>query len=141
MARSVGETSDWISSNSGRVPFERARDGRAHLARAAAKDRRGVGHALQPGAGHLEDAELVRRAEAVLRRAEDAVRVVAVALELEHAVDEVLEHARPGDRAVLRHVPDEEERDARLLADPQQPRGGLAHLADRSGRRADLLAE
>ena len=27
--------------------------------------------------------------------------MVAVALELEHAVDEVLEHARAGDRAVL----------------------------------------
>ena len=39
--------------------------------------------------------------------------MVPVALELEHAVDEVLEHPRAGDRAVLRHVADEEERDAR----------------------------
>ena len=41
------------------------------------------------------------------------MRAVAVALELEDAVDEVLEHARPGDRAVLRHVADEDRRDAR----------------------------
>ena len=34
--------------------------------------------------------------------------MVAVALELQHAVDEVLEHPRAGDRAVLRHVADEE---------------------------------
>ena len=45
--------------------------------------------------------------------------MVAVALELEHAVDEVLEHARAGDRAVLRHVADEERRDARLLRDAE----------------------
>ena len=38
--------------------------------------------------------------------------VVAVALELEHAVDEVLEHARACDGAVFCHMPDEEERDA-----------------------------
>ena len=96
--------------------LDRAGDGGADLARlAAAEERRGVGHADEPGAGHLEHAELVRRAEAVLDGPQDAMGVVAVALELEHAVDEVLEHARPGDGAVLRHVADEERRDARLL--------------------------
>ena len=49
------------------------------------------------------------------------MRVVAVALELEHAVDEMLEHARAGDRAILRHVADEHRRDAELLRDAQQP--------------------
>ena len=98
------------------MPSSDAGDRRADLARlAAAEERRGIGDADEPGRGHLEDGELVRRAEAVLRRAQHAVGVVAVALELEHAVDEVLEHARPGDRAVLRHVADEERRDARLL--------------------------
>ena len=48
--------------------------------------------------------------------------MVAVALELEHAVDEVLEHARAGDGAVLRHVADEDRRDALLLRDAQEPR-------------------
>ena len=43
--------------------------------------------------------------------------VVAVALELEHAVDQVLEHARACNRAVLRHVADEDRRDAGLLRD------------------------
>ena len=120
-------------------PLERAGDRGADLARLAAPEERGrVGDADEAGARHLEDAELVRRAEAVLHRAQDAVRVVAVALELEHAVDEMLEHARAGDRAVLRHVADEEGRDARLLRDPQQPRRRLAHLRDRAGRRADL---
>ena len=63
---------------------------------------------------------------------------VAVALELEHAVDEVLEHARARDGAVLRHVADEEERDAGLLGDAQKAGGRLAHLSDRAGRGAEL---
>ena len=67
--------------------------------------------------------------------------VVAVALELQHAVDEVLEDARPGNRAVLRHVPDEERRDAALLRDAQQPAGGLAHLGTRSRAPSRAPAE
>ena len=103
-------------------PLERAGDGGADLALdGAAEELRRLGHADEPGAGHLEDGELVRRAEAVLRRAQDAMLVVAVALELEHAVDEVLEHARAGDRPVLRHVADEDRGDARLLRHAQQP--------------------
>ena len=91
--------------------LERAGDGGARLAGdRLAEDLRRVGHAGEPGAGHLEDAELVRRAEAVLHRAQDAMRVVAVAFELEDAVDEVLEHARAGDGAVFRHVADEDRR-------------------------------
>ena len=62
------------------------------------------------------------------------MRVVAVALELEHAVDEVLEHARPRDRAVLRDVADEDRGDAALLRDAEQARRRLAHLRDGAGR-------
>ena len=47
--------------------------------------------------------------------------VVAVALELQDAVDEVLEDTRPGDGAVLRDVADEDGRDAGLLRDAQKP--------------------
>ena len=64
--------------------------------------------------------------------------MVAVALELEHAVDEMLEHPRAGDGTVLRHVPDEDRRDACLLRDAQQPPGRLAHLRDRARGRAEL---
>ena len=120
-------------------PLERAGDGCADLALDGPAEELGrLGHADEPGAGHLEDGELVRRAEAVLRRAQDAMLVVAVALELEDAVDQVLEDARAGDRPVLRHVADEEHRDSRLLGHAQQPRRGLAHLRDRAGRRAEL---
>ena len=98
---------------------------------------RRIGHADEPGGGHLEDAELVRRAEAILGRAEDAVLVVAIALELEHAVDEMLEDTRSGDRAVLRHVTDQDRRHARLLRDAEKPPGGLANLRDGSRSRAE----
>src|SRR5581483_8954241 len=108
--------------------FERASNGGAGLAVDGAPEHfRRIGHADEAGARHLEDAELVRRTEAVLYRAQHAMCVVAVALELEHAVDEMLEYARAGDRAVLRHVADEDRRDARLLRDAQEPAGRLAH--------------
>src|SRR4029450_5202585 len=45
---------------------------------------------------------------------------------------------RPAYVACLLHVADEEERDARLLADAQQPRGRLAHLGDGPRRGTDL---
>ena len=66
------------------------------------------------------------------------MRVIAVALELEHAVDQVLEHARACDCAVLGHVADEDGGDVLLLRDPEQAAGGLADLADRAGRRAHV---
>ena len=64
--------------------------------------------------------------------------VVAVTLELEHAVDEMLEHARPGDRAVFGHVADQKRGDVRLLGDAQESRSRLANLGDRPRRRAEL---
>src|SRR4029450_13737692 len=88
--------------------LERTRDGRSNLLfPGGPEDLRWVRHALEPSAGHLEDAQLVRRAEAVLDGTQDAMRVVAIALELEHAVDQVLEDARAGDGAVLGDVTDE----------------------------------
>ena len=70
---------------------------------------------------HLEDADLVGRAEAVLQRAERAVGALALALEREHAVHEVLEHARAGERALLRHVADEQGGDPALLGRSHEP--------------------
>ena len=55
---------------------------------------RRVGHARQAGARHLEQPELVGRAEAVLDGPQQAQGVVALALERQHGVDDVLEQAR-----------------------------------------------
>ena len=64
----------------------------------AEEQRRGIGDVGQAAVGHLEHADLVGRAEAVLDRAQDAELMAALALEVEHRVDHVLEHAGAGDR-------------------------------------------
>ncbi len=88
----------------------------------------------RPVVAHLEDADLVGRPEAVLQRAQRPVGALALALEREHAVDEVLEHARTGERALLGDVADQHDRDAARLGDAHQAPGDLAHLPDRSRR-------
>ena len=92
-------------------------------------------------AGHLEHAELADRAEAVLDRADDAVRVMLLALEVEDRVDDVLERLGPGEAAVLGDVADEERRDVLPLGREQQLRRRLAHLADAARRGLELQRE
>ena len=58
----------------------------------------GVGDRDDAVAGQVEAADLVDRAEAVLDRADHPQPRAALALELQHHVDEVLEHPRAGDR-------------------------------------------
>ncbi len=119
--------------------LERARHDRAGCVGLPAPEHlRRIFDSFEAALGHLEDAELVRRAEPVLHCSEHAVGAVAVALEREHAVDEVLEDAGARDGAVLRDVPDDEDRNALLLCDAQQPRGRLAHLGNRARSGAEL---
>ena len=55
----------------------------------------------------------------------------ALALQVEHRVDHVLEHARPGDRALLGDVPDQEDRTCRCSwRSACSAQRALAHLAD-----------
>ena len=94
-----GATSACTSTSSGRVPSMPAKTAApGDCGVALADEQRGrVGDLLQPGVGHLEDADLVGRAEAVLHRPQDAEVVAAFALEIEHRVDHVLDHPGPGD--------------------------------------------
>ena len=62
-----------------------------------------------------------------------------IAFEVEHRVDDVLEHARPGDGAFLGHVADHEQRRARALGVARELRRALAHLRDRARRRLQRL--
>ena len=91
--------------------------------RSARNSAAGSGTPAEPGVGHLEQAELVGGAEAVLHRPQQAQGVVAVALEGQHGVDHVLEHPGPGQRAVLGDVADEHDGDARAPW-PPAPAGG-----------------
>jgi hypothetical protein len=103
------------------------------------EQRRRIRDAAQAAVGHREHAELVDRAEAVLERAHQPEGRVRVALEVEHRVDHVLEHARARERALLGHVADHAPRDAGLLGEARELRRALAHLRDRARRRLQLL--
>ena len=100
---------------------------------------RRVGHLGQPRPFHREHADLVGAAEAVLHRAQDAVLVAALALEAQHRVDHMLEHARAGDGAVLGDVADEHDRGAMLLGEAHQLLRRGADLADRARRAFDQV--
>ena len=100
----------------------------------------GVGQPDDADVGEVEAAHLVGRAVAVLHRADQAQPGVPVALELDDDVDEVLEHPRAGDRAVLGHVADEQDGDAAALGRLDEAGRHLADLADVAGRPLDLAA-
>ena len=95
---------------------------------------RGICHFPQPGAGHLEHADLVGRAEPVLDRAQDPELVRALALEREHRVDHVLDDAGSRDLPVLGHMADEQHRRAGAFREADQRLRGRAHLGYRAGR-------
>ena len=65
-------------------------------------------------------------------------RGAALALELQHHVDEVLEHPRAGDAAVLGDVADHHRRDALGLRDPHQGGGDLLDLGHPAGHAVDV---
>lgn len=77
---------------------------------------------------HLEEPDLVRRAEPVLHRPQRAQRRVAVPLEEEHGIDGVLKEARAGEPALLRHLPDEHERGPRGARGRHEHVRGAPHL-------------
>ena len=72
------------------------------------KHRRRVADFDQAAALHLEHADFVGRPEAVLGAAQQAVLIEALAFEIQHGVDHVLEDLRAGDGAVFGDVADQE---------------------------------
>ncbi len=100
----------------------------------------GLRTSFEPRLAHREHADLVGGAEAVLHGAHHAVAAAAVALEIQHGVDHVLQHARAGDHAFLGHVTDEQHRRSGSLGETHQRRGGFAQLRDGSRGRIARLA-
>src|SRR5207244_12214554 len=117
------------------APFEGDVDDIAHLAQGAVlqEGTARVADLVHPAVAHLEDTDLVGRPKAVLLAAQNPKAVMPLALEVEDGVDNVLEHARPGDRALLVDVAHEENRDMAALRQQHQPAGALAYLADAAG--------
>ncbi len=115
------------------MPANTAVPGRAEIALGQEQFGR-IGDLAQAEPGHLEHADLVGRAEAVLHRAQDAELLRAFALERQHRVDHVLDHARAGDLAVLGDVADQDDGGAGFLGEADQRLRRGAHLRDRAGR-------
>ena len=61
--------------------------------------------------------------------------MAALALEIEHGIDHVLDHARARDGAFLGDVADKDQRRAGLLRPAHQLLRAGPHLRDRAGRR------
>ena len=130
-----GPTSPWTSMRSGLRPSITGTAMLPGTPRRRSPSNRALGsrRPCSPDLGHLEQTELARRPVAVLRSRQQPECVVAVAVERQHGVDEVLERPRSGEPAVLGDVPDEQRRDAERLRVAHEPAGTLAHLARRAG--------
>ena len=97
-----------------------------------------VGQIGQAVAVEPEAADLIGRAETVLHGAHHPQRGGALALDRKHDVDEVLEGARTGDRAVFGDVADQQGRDPPRLGDGHERAGDLTHLRDAARHALDL---
>ena len=91
--------------------------------------RRRVVHRGQAIRSHLEDPDLVGRAESVLGGPQDPVAVLAVPLEIDHRVHEVLQGPRARQAPLLGHVADQPDADLLALGHLREAAGHLAHLA------------
>ena len=98
------------------------------------KNRGRIRHFAQALVGHREHAEFIDRTEAVLERAQHAETAAGFALEIQHRIDHVFEHARAGDAAFLGHVADQEHAGAAFLREAHEACCRFAHLADRTRR-------
>ncbi len=65
--------------------------------------------------------------------------MAALALEIEHRVDHVLHHARAGERAVLGHMPDQNEGEAFGLGEADEFQRAGADLGDGARRGIERL--
>src|SRR3982751_1037457 len=91
-------------------------------------------HGDEPFLGHSENADLVDTAEPVLGRAQHSMLEHALALEVQHGIDDVLECFRSSDAATFGDVSDGKDRGLGLLCESHQARGAFAHLSDVSRR-------
>ncbi len=92
----------------------------------------------RPVAGHLEQADFVRAAEAVLHASHDAMGMEAVALEIRDGIDDVLDELGAGQRALLGDMPDQNDRRAAGLGQVNQVHAAIAQLRDRPRRGGKL---
>ena len=63
----------------------------------------------------------------------------ALAFQVEDGIDDVLQHARPGDGALFGDVPDDEDGHVGAFGQVHQAGGALADLADRAGAGGEVV--
>ena len=83
---------------------------------------------------HFKHADLVRGAETVFCRTEDAVIAGLLALKIKHAVHHVLEHLRPGDSTLLVDMSDDTDGHTAALGQLHERHGAVLDLTDAAGR-------
>jgi hypothetical protein len=81
---------------------------------------------LEAGFFHLEDTDLVGRAESILNGSQNTKAVTALALKIKDSIDHVFEHPRTGDSPVFRYVANQKRRQpgffARTMMEPELSR-------------------
>ena len=100
---------------------------------------RGVGHLLQAFVGHLEYADLVGGTVAILHRADDAVGLLALALEVEHRVHHVLQHLGACDTALLVDVTHQKHGNTLALGLIDKGQRTFPYLSNTAGGGVDLV--
>jgi len=103
------------------------------------EDGAGVAHALEAFFRHGEDADLVDGTKPVLDGAHQAVGAVGVALEVEHRVDDVFEHAGAGQRAFLGDMAHQHDGRTAGFGGPRELGCAFTDLGHRAGRGTELV--
>ena len=93
----------------------------------------GIRYFDQTGVCHFEHADLVGRAEAVLGGPEQTVGGIGITLEIENAVNHMLQHLGAGDVAVLIDMANHKDGDAVLLGHLHHGHSAILHLGDTAG--------
>jgi hypothetical protein len=65
--------------------------------------------------------------------------VKVLAFQVEDGIDDVLQHARPGDGTLLGDVPNDDDGHVGAFGQVHQAGGALAHLADRAGTGGEVV--
>ena len=98
-----------------------------------------IRHAAKAVLFHHEKTGIRRRAKTILHRPKYAELETPISFEIQHRIHHVLQNAGPCDISVLRHMPDDEDRDPLLFGKPHQERRTIANLRGAPHRRRTLL--
>src|SRR5436305_15195926 len=89
---------------------------------------RWIGHLSHAFLLHVEDADLMRRAETVFHAAQEAIGMEAVTFKIEDSVDHMLQDFGTGNVALLGDMPDEKGCNTSTIGKACEPCRRLPHL-------------